>query len=509
MAERADPDRACYRDSGMSRVRIAAVAALLLAACRTTEAPSPAPSSLATAFATSAEAARVPRDLLVAIAKVEDGLAVPRVRTPNEDDAIPTAGPLQLRHGALNSLERGAVLLKTTEEELRSDADRALTAGALVLAELGAKHGATADLASWAPALAELSGFADEAHRDVYVHEVFATLAGGGTFEGRDGPITIGAHDLPPSLTIDLRSTLHFAATAQYPAAEVIEFSCSNNKCNSTRNGQKAEMVIIHDTEGGWNASVATLQNDPGKSVQYIVGTDGRVAQFVAKGVPDAENITAYHCGNRNYNERSVGIEHVGYATKPYTEANYAASVKLTDYLATKYAIPRDREHIIGHDQVPNLNRIPAASPPCPDSPAECAANRSYGGASKHVDPGVWEWPTFMARLQGKAKCNDATASWKCSTSTTSRFQCKDDTIEIEECSDACNPPTTDAGADGVCQVKVATTPTPTTPVDAGAPSLSLAVNDEGCALAPGASPSSLLPVLAALSLVRRRRRRC
>jgi len=486
-----------------------------LVGCRMTDAPSspPTTSALATAFTTSASSANVPRDLLVAIAKVEDGLRVPKLRTPSLDDAIPTAGPLQLRHAALDSLARGAALVNATEYDLRSDSDRALTAGALVVAELGKKHGATSDLASWGPVLAELSGFADAPHRDAYVHEVFATLASGGTFEGRDGPITLDAHDLPPTLTFDLTSTLRFAANAQYPGAEVFEMSCTG-KCATTRSGEQVQYVVIHDTEASWKSSTATLQNDPGKSVQYIIDVDGHVAQFVAKGVADPENITAYHCGNLLYNQRSVGIEHIGYATQPFPEAQYAASAKLVDYLASKYNVPRDRGHIIGHDQVPDGPKIGQDAPPCEDAPKACETSGNYGGSNNHTDPGVWEWSTYMARIGGTAKCNDATSLWECSTGTTSRYRCENDAgIAIEPCTSACNP--TDGGAtnegDGICTLAPATTVTPPTVTADASTASDPPKADSGCAMTTRGTdraPSALLVAGLGLVLAKRRRGR-
>src|SRR5204862_7799355 len=140
----------------------------------------------------------------------------------------------------------------------------------------------------------------------------------------------------------------------------------SANKWTAGRGGNTVSKIVIHDTEGGWDASVATLRNDPNKSVQYIVGTDGRVGQFVHDGD------TAWHAGNWYYNQRSIGIEHVGYWTQAYPNALYAASAELVKHLAAKYGVPKDRAHIIGHDQIPNGNRIAEGSAPCADSPSSC-----------------------------------------------------------------------------------------------------------------------------------------
>ena len=453
------------------RASIAAVA-LLLAAC-SSNANDGAGAVDVTAntgafsltFGRAAEATGVPRDLLVAIAHVEDGLELPAQRLVlEEDSAVPAAGPLMLRRGKLDTLARAAVLSGKTELALRQDTDLALDAGARVLAELGAKSGARADdLASWKTAIEDMSGYADDAHREEYAHRVFATLARGGNLDARDGEkLTLARHDLPPTLTLDISSSLHTLTTAQYPGAQWIPTSCSN-KCNPGRGGAKVEYIVIHDTEGGWDASVSTLQNDAGKSVQYIVGTDGKVAQFVT------EDTTAWHAGNYYFNQRSIGIEHVGYSSKPYTEAEYAASAKLVDYLAKKYSVATDRAHIIGHEQIPNGTKISESAAPCGNTPTSCEASLDYGGAGHHTDPGVWEWATYMPRFGGAAKCNDVTNLWNCSYDTKKAFRCAAGKVAVETCDGAGACEVKPNGQDDVCHTTTKPTSTPpstSTPAD-------------------------------------------
>jgi MYXO-CTERM domain-containing protein len=472
----------------------------------------------------------VPRDLLVAIAAVEGGLEMPRIREglpPNAE--LPAAGPLMLRRGKLDTLARGAALSGASENDLRRDADLALSAGARVLAELGDKHRANdTDLASWSAALAEMSGYADDAHANEYVHRIYAVLARGGRFAARDGEmVTLPSHDLPPSLTIDLSQTVHTLAGAQYPGAQYFPTSCANTKCDSSR--ATISYIVVHDTEGGWDASVATLQNDPGKSVHYIVNTDGKVGQFVQ------ENMTAYHAGNYFYNQRSVGIEHVGYSTKPYPEAQYASSAKLVDYLAKKYSVTRDRAHIIGHDQIPNGNAIGESAAACALSPKQCEASSNWGGADNHHDPGVWEWATFMVRIGGAAKCDDVTTLWNCNADKNQAFRCNAaGKVEVQVCDGpgACQVKPT--GMDDVCNVAPKSTAPPTstgtgTTAPPGAPpvgdqpapppgeSHTLPPSGEpppsasaGCAASPrgpGGAPTEFVALLAlALAMLVRRR---
>ncbi|MDB4998527.1 MAG: hypothetical protein JWM74_5959 [Myxococcaceae bacterium] len=410
--------------------------------------------ALSRAFEASAKGHAVPRDLLVAIAVTEQGLEIAAKRDVSPDVEIPSAGPMQLRHGRLDTLARAATLLHTTELELRKDRDLALDGGAAVLAELASKSGAKpTDLATWQDAIEEMSGYADDAHRHEYAHRVFAVLARGGTFDARDGEkITLPKHDLPPTLTLDISLTLKAsAASSEYAGAEWIPTSCVN-KCNTTRDGASVTHIVIHDTECSWDVAVATLQNDPGKSVQYIVGTDGRVAQFVP------ESYTAWHGGNSYYNARSVGIEHVGYATKPFTEKEYAASAELVKYLRNKYNVPADRAHIIGHDQIPDGPVIGQTAAPCGLSPKACTASGQYGGSNNHSDPGIWEWPTYMARIGGASKCDDVSALFNCSYDNTHAFRCVNNAVELLECTSCTVQP---VGQDDQCTVKPAATPDP------------------------------------------------
>jgi hypothetical protein len=139
----------------------------------------------------------------------------------------------------------------------------------------------------------------------------------------------------------------------------------------------------------------------------------------------------------------------------------YAASASLVTYLRKKYEVPADRTHILGHDQVPNGGVMPESSAPCEDSPGACETGTSYGGAANHRDPGDWEWPLYMPRVGGTAKCNDAFPLWNCSSDHTQAVRCSGGKIEILDCNgpgmcvskpngqdDQCNlaAPTSDAG---------------------------------------------------------------
>ncbi|MFE9174092.1 N-acetylmuramoyl-L-alanine amidase [Streptomyces kebangsaanensis] len=129
----------------------------------------------------------------------------------------------------------------------------------------------------------------------------------------------------------------------------------------------RIDRVVIHVTQGSFASAVKVFQ-DPGHgaATHYIVRKDGHVTQMIR------ELDVAFHAGNRGYNERSVGIEHEGFVddASSFTDAMYAASARLTARICARYGIPVDREHIIGHVEVPGAD---------------------------HTDPGRhWDWDRYI-----------------------------------------------------------------------------------------------------------------
>ncbi|HEY7954810.1 MAG TPA: peptidoglycan recognition family protein, partial [Polyangia bacterium] len=419
--------------------------------------PAAAPSGpLAQSVQEAAARNHVPNDLMLSIAKVEGGLLLPRVRILRVDDDVPVAGVLELRHGQLDSLARGAALMNVDENALRIDTDLGTEAGARVLAELGQKTGAReGDLSSWAPALEELSGLSEARQRVDYARQVLSVAQAGGTFPGRGGEqVHIAAH---PDVTLpDLPMYQAQSATPDFPGAIWFTTSCTN-KCDTTRTAGNSvvHMIVIHDTEGGWSASVATLQNDSGKSVHYIVDADGsRVGQFVP------ETYTAWHAGNYYVNQRSVGIEHVGVAADAsgYTDGLYKKSVELVKSIRSRWTVPLDRTHIIGHYQVADGNHIAESSPSCADTLDACETSPNYGGADNHRDPGYyWQWCQYMQMLGGSCTCNDAWPLWNCTTDKTEAVRCTGGQVQIDSCTAGCvSQP---IGTDDVCNHTPASMP--------------------------------------------------
>lgn len=394
----------------------------------------------------AAERHVVPAELMFAIAHVEGGLFLTDRREAHEDEAVPVAGVLELRHGRFDSLARGAELSGNSQQDLIADLDLGTDAGARVLADLAHAHRIDPQqLDAWADAVEELSGHLHTKEREEYRAEVFKLLRHGGTIRARNGEvIELPAHpEIPLGLTF-VSPGLASLGNPEYAGAiwfETPQFAATT--CNGTqaqkydkdRGPYSVSMITIHDTEGGWNASVATLQNDPCKSVHYIVDKDGsRVGQFIP------ESYTGWHAGNYWYNQHSVGIEHVGYvAVDDYQTPMYEKSADLAKTIASRYGLPLDRTTFVAHQEVPDPNDIPNNSPPCPDSPGSCVKNLNYGGAGHHTDPGIyWEWCQYMQLVGGTCKCNDAFSLWNCVHDLSMMVRCPEGTVEIVQCADAC-----------------------------------------------------------------------
>jgi MYXO-CTERM domain-containing protein len=408
---------------------------------------------LAHQAAQAARAAGVPRDLVLAIAAVEGGLTLPKDRVIRADDEVPVAGILELRHGAYNSLARGAELVGSDENALRTDTDLGTVAGTMVLAELAQKYRAQPnDLESYRPAVAELSGLGGN-YRDEYLAQVYAVLREGGAFPARGGEtVIIPAHpevaEPPQVLEQELGGP-----PPDFKGAIWFDTDCSANggKCTAGRpdGNSSVDAIVIHDTEGGWAGSVATLQFDGGKSVHYIVDADGsRVGQFLH------ETDTAWHAGNWCWNKHSIGIEHVGVASDPsgYSDGLYKKSVALVKDIRSRWPkVPLDRAHIVGHYQIPNGNNINECSPACADTLDACEKSANYGGAGNHRDPGYyWQWCQYFQMLGGECTCNDAWPLWNCTTDKTEAVRCKNGKVEIEMCMPCESMPN---GVDDVCHM--------------------------------------------------------
>jgi N-acetyl-anhydromuramyl-L-alanine amidase AmpD len=163
------------------------------------------------------------------------------------------------------------------------------------------------------------------------------------------------------------------AAAVDYPSAAWAPASTANYTASSRPSSYPVELVVIHVTQETFADTISLFQNPAhAAAAHYVVrSADGAIDQCVR------EHDIAWHAGNWDYNTRSIGIEHEGWVDQPayFTTALYHASAALTAEICDKYGIPKDRNHIIGHSQVPGTD---------------------------HTDPGPnWDWVRYIRLVNG------------------------------------------------------------------------------------------------------------
>lgn len=129
------------------------------------------------------------------------------------------------------------------------------------------------------------------------------------------------------------------------------------------RQGYKIIAIVNHITAGLMPATLNWLLNPSSKvSAHYLVTKSGRIIQLV-----DDED-TAFAVGNVNQpnwplyngsnpNNYTISIEHEALAGEGLTDEQYQATLELHGMLISKWKIPVDLDHIIGHSRLDSINR--------------------------------------------------------------------------------------------------------------------------------------------------------
>jgi N-acetyl-anhydromuramyl-L-alanine amidase AmpD len=383
-------------------------------------------------FADAARAAGVPERVLLAVSYLESRwdtnrgapstgggygpmdltVATPAAQPPAAGAAQPedargdTARPALATTPAVpgttkETLAVAAGLTGADPAAVRTDPAANIRAGAALLAreqqQLGGPLGTGSDPADWYGAVARYSTADTDDAAKSFADEVYATMREGADRITDDGfhvvlPATAGLRPVTAWLArAGLRHTSRpdglecpadlscewIPATYQQNSADPHNYA--NHDLSDRPGRQKIEYIVIHDTEGPYDTTINLIQ-DPTRAVSWnytVRSSDGHIAQHVkAKDV-------AWHAGNWYLNAKAIGIEHEGYGAEQgawFTEAMYRASARLVRYLAAQYGIPLDRNHIIGHDNVPGT--VPATV------------------AGMHWDPGpYWDWDHYFELL--------------------------------------------------------------------------------------------------------------
>jgi N-acetylmuramoyl-L-alanine amidase len=133
----------------------------------------------------------------------------------------------------------------------------------------------------------------------------------------------------------------------------------------------RPEAVVIHIMEGTLVGTDSWFKNPASKvSAHYGIGKTGEVHQYVS------ETNTAWHAGRVNApgwqlikaagngqfinpNFYTIGIEHEGNEDSDWTDAMYNSSSEMVRAICSRWNIPIDRSHVIGHHEIYSLKTCP------------------------------------------------------------------------------------------------------------------------------------------------------
>jgi len=345
---------------------VALCAVAIVGSCAPVQQAGAAGFSYTAAMQGAAQAGHVPLALVQAIAYVNTHWEV--INKPALDGGFL---PMDITPA---QVDQAAALSGRSVAEVKTDPAANLEAGAALLAHA---HTSGSDLASWQPAVAAILG-------PYVATEVFETLRSGESKTTSGGEtITLAPQSLPvtsPAARAAVAGTAT-VSSVDYPPAAWVPASSANFSTASRPHDFPVDMIVIHDIEGSYAGAIQWFQNPAAQSsAHYVVSATGAITQMVA------EHDIAWHAGNWDYNTRAIGIEHEGFVSCStcYTDAEYQASAHLAASICSRWGVPMDRSHVIGHSEVPD-----------PNNPGQ------FGGAGHHTDPGpYWDWATYMIYAQ-------------------------------------------------------------------------------------------------------------
>jgi hypothetical protein len=297
------------------------------------------------------------------------------------------------RNNHLDTLDQAARLLGVPAGSVRHSQSLNIAGAAAVLRadaiSLSGTHQVPATIGGWYGAVAKYSG-AEHDIAVMYADEVYLILRKGLTATAPTGEsVRIAPAAVTPDTTSARNVTTAAALPANctgnpgtdYPSAYncIVPTSYAGVTYDTANRPSDLPLlaITVHDTEESLDNTIATFWNENnGVSMQYVVDTDGSVYQCLH------EKDVAFQNGNFWYNQRTLGIEHVGVDATGYQWYNateYLGSAKLVAYLLTKYPIPLDHEHVMSHGTTP--------------SP-------TLGTSPNHVDPGpYWLWDYYLGLI--------------------------------------------------------------------------------------------------------------
>jgi N-acetyl-anhydromuramyl-L-alanine amidase AmpD len=348
---------------GRALLAVVTVAALLGA----TAGPASAAGVSTSDFASAAARYDVPQDLLVSLGWAQSRLDQKAVGRDGD------CGIMQL--STVRTLPAAATLTKVSRADLCADAAANIAGAAAVLRSYaddeGLRAAERADLNRWFVPVAAFAGPVDDSIARLFADTIYDQLA-----TGFDGPVRVSPRSVAPERGRLADVPAWGTATSRSPDHPPAAWAPAHKDNYEVANREKSgpiDFVVIHMTQGSYAGTIAWFKNPQSEvSAHYTFrSADGAVTQSVR------EKDIGWHAANRDYNARSIGIEHEGFIENKvwFTDAMYRSSAALTRILTRKYGIPRDRKHIIGHGEVPTAD---------------------------HTDPGpYWNWTYYLELVNG------------------------------------------------------------------------------------------------------------
>jgi N-acetyl-anhydromuramyl-L-alanine amidase AmpD len=159
---------------------------------------------------------------------------------------------------------------------------------------------------------------------------------------------------------------------------------------NFSERGSKVDILVLHDCEGGYAASINWFLMERSQvSAHYVVNDDGSEATLMVPLDKKAWAVCAF-------NSRSVSVEMAGYESKGYNPALLSAAATMFAYLASYLHIPiRHARGGIG--------------------PGICSHYDLGAAGGNHSDPSRDPafMDTFIAAVQAEYNKHDFPAHWE------------------------------------------------------------------------------------------------
>lgn len=153
--------------------------------------------------------------------------------------------------------------------------------------------------------------------------------------------------------------------------------------------GTTLDLIVVHDTEGGYGSAVSWFANRHSQvSAHIVLKEDGTQATQM---VP--YSLKAWHCAA--FNSRSIGLEMAGFAKAGYGEHEWAVAARIVGFLLHRFKIPAQWSH-------------------GGEGPGFCRHYDLGAQGGNHTDPTTDDavWGGFVERVQAEVKRGGFLRSW-------------------------------------------------------------------------------------------------